>query len=618
MLKALQARLVPLAIVAVGVALFFVCQSPALGTTLLVVSVVSLLAGPSFDVSRTNQVALAFMGLVFGVLAPRIFAVEEPLGQYVSDRTLLAACPALFVAAIRCVFRSPTGGAPLTAAIAVVALAGAGRAISPIYPWAVGAFVTLCLFGVAASDPDRAWPADASLSHVAKIVAALTLTALIAIGFAIGLPMLHAAIVQRITDRMHARTGFSTQIELGTLDGMLQSNEVVLRVRNGAPPLLRGGVFSRYQGNHWRDLDSNRKLYEPEHDRPTDGRWVEIEFPRRPERYFMPPDVVDVRTSSGLVYATSEGTRSPAPNSFAKRVWFLQGEPPSPPPPTADDYAVPRNLEPTFSPLAHAWARGTSDLEKMDALQEHLQREYKYAIHFERTPHVDPLIDFLSTHKEGHCEYFASAMVLLARTLGIPARLATGYRVVEASPLGDYHIVREQNAHAWVEVYADGRWHTFDPTPISDDASLAKTRTPFGAAALDLVATTWEKVDDFLAARSPFELTLALVALLGLLLFVRWFRGRGVAPATTAEQADPPLACYAELEAALSMRGHARAPHETLGSFADRVSRSEHLSDTAPVIRRYAELRYGGRDDEARVSEEIRALVHRLRAERAA
>ena len=208
-------------------------------------------------------------------------------------------------------------------------------------------------------------------------------------------------------------------------------------------------------------------------------------------------------------------------------------------------------------------------------------------------------------------------MALLARLNHVPTRVVTGYRVVESSELGDYRIVRERNAHAWVEAWVDGRWVTLDPTPADPLASAARASTPFGAALIDLLSTSWEKVDDFLTRRSPFELTLALVGLVGLLLLARWVRGRGVAKVEPVAPPDPPLPCFIALEAALAQQGLSRAPHETLGAFADRIAiastKEDRLSEATRVVREYAELRYGGRGDEALITQEIAGLTSRLR-----
>ena len=74
--------------------------------------------------------------------------------------------------------------------------------------------------------------------------------------------------------------------------------------------------------------------------------------------------------------------------------------------------------------------------------------------------------DFLFTRKTGYCEHYATAMVVMLRTLGIPARLVTGFLPGVWNDFGNYYSVRQQDAHAWTEVYFPGSgWVTFDPTP---------------------------------------------------------------------------------------------------------------------------------------------------------
>ncbi len=119
------------------------------------------------------------------------------------------------------------------------------------------------------------------------------------------------------------------------------------------------------------------------------------------------------------------------------------------------------------------------------AIEAHLRREFKYTLQMLAAPEgQDPIAWFLTTSKQGHCEYFASAMVAMCRSVGIPARLITGYVAAETSNQGMF-VVRESNAHAWVEAAVDGfppdvtyegtkdaatwhSWRTFDPTPPSD------------------------------------------------------------------------------------------------------------------------------------------------------
>ena len=76
-----------------------------------------------------------------------------------------------------------------------------------------------------------------------------------------------------------------------------------------------------------------------------------------------------------------------------------------------------------------------------------------------------PIEVFLEQTRRGHCEYFASATVLLLRAAGVPARYATGYSVQEWSELEQAYIIRQRHAHAWARYYKNGRWHDLDTTP---------------------------------------------------------------------------------------------------------------------------------------------------------
>ncbi|MEM6553591.1 MAG: DUF3488 and transglutaminase-like domain-containing protein [Planctomycetota bacterium] len=99
-------------------------------------------------------------------------------------------------------------------------------------------------------------------------------------------------------------------------------------------------------------------------------------------------------------------------------------------------------------------------------LSAYLQREYRYTL--DNPPSTnDPVLAFLFEHKQGHCELFASGLAAMCRSVGVPARLVTGYRVSEFNTIGGYYVVRQTDAHAWVEVQLgeDGPWRVVDPTP---------------------------------------------------------------------------------------------------------------------------------------------------------
>ena len=100
--------------------------------------------------------------------------------------------------------------------------------------------------------------------------------------------------------------------------------------------------------------------------------------------------------------------------------------------------------------------------------------EFDYTLDFVGRDGDAPLEDFLFKYRSGHCELFASAMVLLLRSQGIHARLVTGFLGGELNRLG-YVVVRQGNAHAWVEAWIPGEgWRTFDPTPPSGRPAMAE------------------------------------------------------------------------------------------------------------------------------------------------
>ena len=92
-------------------------------------------------------------------------------------------------------------------------------------------------------------------------------------------------------------------------------------------------------------------------------------------------------------------------------------------------------------------------------------REFGYTLDNPSGQALNPLEDFLERTQAGHCEYFASAMALMLRARGVPARVVNGYRLGPWIPEGGYFRVSQNEAHSWVEYWHEGRWWTADPTP---------------------------------------------------------------------------------------------------------------------------------------------------------
>ena len=117
----------------------------------------------------------------------------------------------------------------------------------------------------------------------------------------------------------------------------------------------------------------------------------------------------------------------------------------------------------------------TGPYEKAHAIQTYLTRNYRYSLDAPLAGLDRPLEEFLFIRKTGYCEHYATAMVIMLRLVGIPARLVTGFLATEWNEYGNYYVVRQQDAHAWVEVnLPHSGWIMMDPTPPSNEVVTNK------------------------------------------------------------------------------------------------------------------------------------------------
>jgi transglutaminase-like putative cysteine protease len=132
---------------------------------------------------------------------------------------------------------------------------------------------------------------------------------------------------------------------------------------------------------------------------------------------------------------------------------------------------LPDNNDRRIDELAAEVTRGsTTNVEIARKIENHLRTTYGYTLDLRRVEDGDPVADFLFNTREGHCEYFASAMVLMLRSRRVPARIVNGFQTGEYNEAADVYTVRQSDAHSWVEVYfprqgQNGMWVAFDPTP---------------------------------------------------------------------------------------------------------------------------------------------------------
>lgn len=140
---------------------------------------------------------------------------------------------------------------------------------------------------------------------------------------------------------------------------------------------------------------------------------------------------------------------------------------------TSEYVQLPRKLDPRIPELAKQITKNAqTPFDKALAVESYLRNRFTYTLNLTGKPGADPLAHFLFETRAGHCEYFASAMIIMLRTLGVPSREVNGFLPGEFNELGGDYIVRASDAHSWVEVYFPGAdWQVFDPTPSAPESS---------------------------------------------------------------------------------------------------------------------------------------------------
>jgi transglutaminase-like putative cysteine protease len=315
-----------------------------------------------------------------------------------------------------------------------------------------------------------------------------------------------------------------------------------------------------------------------------------------------------------------------------------------------EETALPRGRNPRSLELARALReRAGTDAAFVAAALDYLRTGgFVYSLEPEQlgSEQVD---DLLFRTRTGFCGHYASAFTTLVRAAGVPARVVTGYLGGEWNPVGGYVVVRQSDAHAWVEVWLEGRgWTRVDPTAVVEperlqrglldllpEAMSAQTRLLRAAPWLVHLLQRWDAANAWWNERVlKFDYTKQLdvlerlgvrsadawalgwafaLALLGWLALIAWQLGRSARPA----RPDPLARAYARLCRKLGRAALARAPHQgplaysaTLRELHPALAESAHA-----LLARYARLRYGppapGR--ERRELDEFRRAVARLR-----
>jgi hypothetical protein len=254
-------------------------------------------------------------------------------------------------------------------------------------------------------------------------------------------------------------------------------------------------------------------------------------------------------------------------------------------------------------------ANATTDFDAVMAVTKYLQRNYHYSLDIPPVPAGrDPVDWFLFDVKTGYCEQFATAAALMLRSLGIPARLATGYATGDYNSVLNQSVVRERDAHAWVEVYfQEHGWVPVDPTPGVNP--LAFTRMPShwaGGGIARLIPHL--TIGGPMAALGSLGALAVIPAVIGLVLALAllfmWLRRQTRRPRMRPARGESELLrLYDRLQRRLGRR---RAPPETPLEYLLSSPEEALLADVTQAVN---EGVYAGRWPEP---ERVRQMAERL------
>jgi transglutaminase-like putative cysteine protease len=461
-------------------------------------------------------------------------------------------------------------------------------------------------------------------------------------------------------------TGLSNSMSPGSIGQLIESREIAFRAKfDGSAPApgqlyWRGPVFGSFNGRTWSPL--GRRAVEPapptiEPDRDSAVAYTVTLEPHRRDWLFAleaPAGLPTIgnmtaRLTADMELLAGDLVRERTRYAMRSHLGFRLGRSASPNE-LQDWLTLPASYNPRTHELASELQRrvpadsADRDARLVRAVLDHFRSGgYEYTLSPPRLGRhsVD---EFLFDTKRGYCEHYASAFVVMMRTLGVPARVVTGYQGGELNPVDGFLTVRQSDAHAWSEVWLKGRgWSRVDPTavvaparvdPAAEAARTAEfARNPvFGNADwLRAWRFNWEAVQNswhqWVLSYSQ-EHQRALVEMLGLA--PRWesvaavlavlvgLLVAGMAALSMRSRAvrDPLGDAYRQMREKLQRAGVDAGDHCGPRDLCERSERAlprDTARQARQLLARYESMRYS-RSSEGVAAADIRALRSAVRA----
>ncbi|MBI4165323.1 MAG: hypothetical protein HY508_06265 [Acidobacteria bacterium] len=402
----------------------------------------------------------------------------------------------------------------------LAAFNGAAR-LEPVL--ALGGVAALTYLAVGQAGPAGRGPAPHTRRINWRAVFVLPPAALIAAGIIWALPQAQTRVESATAVLMNVSTtsysSFATESRLGDLEQLQLSSKVVFRVWSSRAQKLRGRIYTQFDGRAWKALAASVQQLRPltraelTFDAET-AEWLG-EIPGR--TYVLPGPMFDdvpirtkivqvgfnpgllispagqrvVRAETSAISVDAHRTLT-TPLSVSPEIYGILNQRSgdlvqsgaAPPELLAASLRPPERLDPRLAELAGRLATEANTSEdRIRHTVQFVQNQCHYSLEVGKFHSQDPVAEFLFEKHRGYCEYFASAAAVLLRLQGIPCRYVTGFAVQEWNRKGGHFVVREADAHAWIEAYVPGRgWVEADPTP---EAEYAAARARFESGWLD-------------------------------------------------------------------------------------------------------------------------------------
>ncbi|HEV7645969.1 MAG TPA: DUF3488 and transglutaminase-like domain-containing protein [Pyrinomonadaceae bacterium] len=512
----------------------------------------------------------------------------------------------------------------------------------------------------------------------------LLLTIALAVPLFFFLPRVGSAGIGAGSRALTTSTGFSDTVQLGAIARIQQSSEVVMRARieSGQPPNFRNFKWRGVALDHFDKLRWSKFRSRVETIGPIEGSFFKLDTASRNNQTILQtiilepldtptifglPRMLGVQGSFETLSRDRNESISAAGRTEPERVSYRVISDAYLPPEDElrrdnqaytqdkkDAYLqLPPQMDERFEKLTREVIEKAGAGNRYDAaraVETYLQTNFGYTLDL-KAGGSDPLADFLFNIKEGHCEYFASAMAIMLRTQGIATRVVNGFQGGQYNDQARRYIIRQKDAHSWVEVYFPQQniWVPFDPTPSAGVENSASIGGIYGAFNnyIEALETMWieyvvayDNQGQRSLARSfrqsvsaqMFELSgwlnsmqrdltrsyndlrgeqgfnaqvtavlyiaafvVSGAAFLILMFFlVRRLRRSGFWKTFLRGRSDEIkiVEFYARMLKALRMKGFVKQPHQTPSEFADSLAIPEALG----ITRAYNAVRFGNKD----------------------